>query len=151
MREKAFYQVSAEFSNDNNTYQHREIEIWIQDAHIENGKVTLKGYEPTITLRYQRGTSENPEGKDATTQQIIQGQKLYYYAESVEDVSHANAEVFSRLTRLFARMEKVTEDLREQGLTYERSNDSFLYRKFLLSKVGQEVEKTESLYEKRLV
>lgn len=126
-----YYEVSKEYTSFQ--YTLRNIRIWISNSKPENGKISL--FTPTIVLQFQKGTGENPEGKDKVTQEIIERQKITYYHESVEDVeSPPNSGVFGTIARLFIRMENQLRILQE--LTMKNENDRFELRLWLLKKIG---------------
>jgi len=148
-KECLYFETSKEY--ESKPYFHREIRVWSTEKKENNGLIEGLGYDATLKLEYQRGCGDPIEG-DQTNQDRIIHQQNTYYSEQVEDVARADSEAFTKIAKVFSKMENAENKIHGEGLRIENEDDRFKLRVFLLQKIGaRQVERTEDLYVKRIV
>ena len=149
-KECLYFEVSKEY--ESKPYFHREVRVWsTEKKENDNGLIEGLGYDATLKLQYQRGSGDPIEG-DQTNQDRIIHQQNTYYSEQVEDVAHADSETFTKIAKVFAKMENAENKIHGEGLRIEQEDDRFKLRVFLLQKIGaRQVERTEDIYVRRIV
>ena len=142
--ETFFYQVRKERESKGlfgDMFFHRDITVYsISDYSAEHPQLDngIETYNLTelFTLTYQKN------GQDDT--HASEHMKDAFYGERIESTNLPSySETFLKIAKFLGKMEKQEKALRDQGLSYEHSQDAFLARVFFLKKAALEVEYNE--------
>lgn len=134
---KKFYYYRDRGEYKSHEYTMRTLEIFVSKVKQTGPEITdyyySGGVKKILSLDYQKGS-----GKREPQTDIEKHQEYRFYAESFADYQDISpsTETFQELVTLFTKMDKAEEKLSASGLKYERAEDKFLNRVFLLKEIG---------------